>query len=161
LTASIGGRSAVVTVEIATAARYDKLLQSGAFDSHGEVNEAASVAIASQAIGAGSAVAEDRASGRKWIFVGLVAIIALALGIAGFFVYLRTKQARAAEAAKDAARRARLLEDAKKSQETPEVVEPAPVTPRVPKTICPICGQQYPSESRFCGKDGATLLPLN
>lgn len=29
------------------------------------------------------------------------------------------------------------------------------------KTICPVCGTQYPGDSRFCGTDGAALLPLN
>lgn len=28
-------------------------------------------------------------------------------------------------------------------------------------TICPMCGTQYPGDAKFCGKDGATLLPLN
>ena len=158
LTASIGGRSAVVTVEIASAARYDKLLQSGAFNSKGEVDEAASVVIASQAIGAGAAVAEDRASGRKWAFVGLVGVVALALAVAALLVFGRSRKTRAAEAAKDAARRTLPVPVAPPA---PPPETPAPLTPRVPRTICPICGEQYPSESRFCGKDGATLLPLN
>jgi hypothetical protein len=165
LTASIGGRSAVVTVEIASAERYDKLLQSGAFNSQGEVDEAATVAIASQAIGAASAIAEDRASGRKWIFVGLVALLALALALAGIFFFSRARKARGREAANDAARRTRPSADAPAAPTPPVALAPAdtvaPVTPRVPRTICPICGQQYPSESRYCGRDGATLLPLN
>lgn len=165
LAASIGGRSAVVTVEIATAERYDKLLQSGAFNSQGEVDEAATVAIASQAIGAAPAVAEDRASGRKWTFVGLVGLVALALALAGLFVFGRARKARRREAANDAARRTQPSADAPvataPSPPSPASDTVAPVTPRVPRTICPICGQQYPSESRYCGRDGATLLPLN
>ncbi|HEX4337845.1 MAG TPA: hypothetical protein VH062_18170 [Polyangiaceae bacterium] len=165
LTASIGGRSAVVTIEIATAARYDKLLQSGAFNAQGEVDEAATVAIASQAIGATSAVAEDRASGRKWMFVGLVGVVAVMLALAGLLVFSRSRKARAAETAKDAARRTQASAQPPVPVAPPPVVPSpesvAPVTPRVPRTICPICGQQYPSESRYCGKDGATLLPLN
>ena len=165
LAASVGGRSAVVTVEIATAERYDKLLQSGAFNSQGEVDEAATVAIASQSIGAAPAVAEDRASGRKWTFVGLVALIALALALAGLFIVSRARRARARDLADDAARRTRPSAEAPVAVESPLQPPPsetvAPVTPRVPRTICPICGQQYPSESRYCGRDGATLLPLN
>ena len=165
LTASIAGRSAVVTVEIASAARYDKLLQSGAFNSQGEVDEAATVAIASQAIGAASAVAEDRASGRKWMFVGLVGVVALVLALAGLLVFSRARKARGLEAAKDAARRtqasAGVMVAAPAAPSPPAEEAVGPVTPRVPRTICPICGQQYPAESRYCGKDGATLLPLN
>jgi hypothetical protein len=29
------------------------------------------------------------------------------------------------------------------------------------KKICPVCGVQYPTEARFCGTDGAHLVPLN
>ncbi|HEX3593541.1 MAG TPA: hypothetical protein VHU80_00505 [Polyangiaceae bacterium] len=165
VSASLGGRSALVTIEIASAAQYDKLLQSGAFNAQGDVDEAATVGIASQAIGATSAVAEDRASSRKWMFVGLVGAVALMLALAGLFAYSRARKARALEAAKDAARRTQASAAVPvpvappPATQSPESV--APVTPRVPRTICPICGQQYPSESRYCGKDGATLLPLN
>jgi hypothetical protein len=180
LTASVGGRSALVTVEVASSARYDKLLQSGAFNSQGEVDEAASVAIASQSIGAASAVAEDHATNRKWIFVGLVGVIALVLAIAGFLLFRRGRRTRALELEKDAARRTEVGSATATAfagprpgemtvavaPPTTELVadlaaEPPPRTPRVPRTICPVCGQQYPPESRFCGKDGATLLPLN
>jgi len=27
--------------------------------------------------------------------------------------------------------------------------------------VCPICGTQYPGDGRFCGKDGAALVPMN
>jgi hypothetical protein len=27
--------------------------------------------------------------------------------------------------------------------------------------ICPICGTQYPGDGRFCGSDGAALVPVN
>ena len=163
LTASIGGRSAVVTLEIASADRYDKLLQSGAFNSQGEVDEAASVAIASQALGAASAVAEDRASGRKWMFVGVVGLVALLLAIAGLLAFTRARKARSlVPPPNDAPRR---TQPSAEAPAAPPVQPPpessAPLTPRVPRTICPICGQQYPSESRYCGRDGATLLPLN
>jgi hypothetical protein len=165
LTASIGGRSAMVTIEIASTARYDKLLQSGAFNSQGEVDEAATVAIASQAIGAGAAVAEDRASGRKWMFVGLVGVVALVLALAGVLIYARTRKAKAVDVGKDAMRRTVPMTQPSPLNAAPLVAPPveapAPITPRVPKTICPICGQQYGVESKFCGKDGATLLPLN
>jgi hypothetical protein len=30
-----------------------------------------------------------------------------------------------------------------------------------PRTICPVCGTEYGTESRFCGKDGVTLVPMN
>lgn len=34
-------------------------------------------------------------------------------------------------------------------------------TPADGRKICPVCGVQYGAESRFCGVDGASLVPLN
>jgi hypothetical protein len=165
LTASVGGRSAVVTIEIASSARYDKLLESGAFNAEGEVDETASVAIASQSIGAASAVAEDRASGRKWIFVGVVAVVALVLAIASVILFGQNRKLAARRAADDAARRvaARSRTEVAVPAVAPPPPEPEPKAPSPPqkRTICPICGRQYGAEERFCGDDGATLLPLN
>ena len=87
LNASVGGRSALVTIEIASSERYDGLLKSGAFNADGEVDEAATVAIASQSIGAASAVAEDTASRRKKLFVWLVGAVALLLGVGSALLY--------------------------------------------------------------------------
>ena len=173
LTASVGGRSALVTIEIASTERYDSLLKSGAFNAAGEVDEAASVAIASSAIGAASAVAEDTASHRKRIFVGIVGAVALMLGGLGAFVFGRSRRAareqaereaeREAErqAAQDAARRARHAAEAAAPKPVPIAEATLASSTGKKKTICPICGQQYAGEARFCGSDGATLLPLN
>lgn len=27
--------------------------------------------------------------------------------------------------------------------------------------VCPVCGTQYPADGRFCGRDGAALVPMN
>jgi hypothetical protein len=173
LAASVGGRSALVTIEIASSERYDSLLKSGAFNADGEVDEAASVAIASSAIGAASAVAEDTASRRKRLFVGIVAVAALLLAALGAVVFRRsqnaTRELSEKVAAKDAARRdakraaaAAAAEAARKDAPPPAAVGSTMVSPQGRgKTICPVCGQQYAAESRFCGTDGATLLPLN
>jgi hypothetical protein len=167
LTASLGGRSALVTVEIASSERYDGLLRSGAFNAAGEVDEAATVAIASQAIGAESAVAEDRAGGRKWLFVGLVAVVAMALGVVGVVLMSRSRKAAELQAAREAAKQERKKRVGEPVQaavapprQPPAAAAPAPAATG-PKTICPVCGEQYAAESRFCGKDGATLMPLN
>jgi hypothetical protein len=40
--------------------------------------------------------------------------------------------------------------------------EPAPLPSRKARgKICPTCGEQYPGEAEFCGKDATKLLPLN
>jgi hypothetical protein len=174
LNAAVGGRSAAVTVEIASNDRYEALLHSGAFNANGEVDEAASVAIASQSIGAASAVAEDRATGRKKIFVGLVGGIALALVAASLFVLRRSRAAEEQRAKREEeARKARKKKTPEPvmppTQRSPEPSSPAAAAPPPPApvaqvkrgTICPMCGTEYGPESKFCGKDGATLVPLN
>ena len=171
LTASVGGRSALVTIEIASTDRYDALLKSGAFNAAGEVDEAASVAIASSSIGAGSAIAEDTASRRKRIFVAIVGAIALLLAGLAVFLVGKSRRAARAEAALEAARAARRAKEraagarAQIEPPPPSPVEPAPPAPATaaprPRTICPMCGQQYAAGAKFCGSDGATLLPLN
>jgi hypothetical protein len=48
-----------------------------------------------------------------------------------------------------------------------EELVPAPVhwsaqeQPSAGRKICPICGTQYPGDGRFCGADGAALVPVN
>jgi hypothetical protein len=178
LSASVGGRSVVVTVEVASSARYDALLKSGNFNAAGEVAQSASVAIASQSIGAASAVAEDRAKPRKRLFVTIVGAVAGLLLIISVWVMARARRAAKLRALRVAERRAREQAAAPPKVETPAIAmqiaaarpaepvaaapapPPAPA-PEPPKTICPVCGTQYASESRFCGRDGATLVRLN
>jgi hypothetical protein len=170
LTAAVGGRSALVTVEVASTNRYDALLRSGAFNAAGEVDEAASVAIASQSIGAASAVAEDRATSRKQIFVWLVGTLAVLLGLVAAILVGRSRAAAKRQATEDAARRARRqasppLQGAEGPEGPKEVTAvapgPGPLPFKPPGTICPVCGSEFGPESKFCGRDGATLLPVN
>ncbi len=37
----------------------------------------------------------------------------------------------------------------------------APMDTPASRKICPLCGTHYPPESRFCGNDGAALVPVN
>lgn len=167
LTAAVGGRSALVTVEVASTNRYDALLRSGAFNAAGEVDEAASVAIASQSIGAASAVAEDRATSRKQIFVWLVGTLAVLLGLVAAVLVGRSRGAARKHAKEEAARRARRKAAPAATQESAPAASGAPDAPAAPEpfkppgTICPVCGSEFGPESKFCGKDGATLLPMN
>lgn len=220
LTASVGGRSASVVVEIASTTRYDSLLKSGAFNAAGEVDEAASVAIASQSIGAAPTVAKDLAADRKQIFVALVGAVAAALAIGAFILFRKSRAApvpvatnlppssvpapsapspappapqtvalgpgstqmvppEAMESERAALERGPMPgggfgggmtiavpgpgEGPRFGGMTIEAAGPpgaAPLAPK-PRTLCPVCGSEYGPESRFCGKDGATLVPLN
>ena len=41
------------------------------------------------------------------------------------------------------------------------VLPQAPVPASPPGTVCPACGDLYPKETRFCGRDGSELMPIN
>jgi hypothetical protein len=164
ITASIGGRSAAVTVEVASKERYEALLKSGGFNESGEASQAASVAIASNTIGAKSAVAEDRATGRKVMFVGIVGAVALLLGLVGLVMVRRTRRATARGVAPSGVvpRGVPTLTLPPPTQLGAPPAEPPPAEAALPsKRICPVCGKHYPAESRFCGTDGASLVPIN
>lgn len=160
-TASVGGRNAEVTIEVVSAERYDALLTSGAFNAEGELDEAAPAASASKSIGAASAVAEDRAGGRKKVFVAIIGGVALLLAIAGAWMVRRARRTAASQTARYEEQRAE-YEAALKAPRVPDR-EPAPAGPGTgPRgTVCPVCGTQYGPASRFCGKDGATLAPMS
>ncbi len=243
MTATGAGRSAEVTIEVVSAQRYDSVLSTGAFNAAGEVDEAAAAAVASQSIGAGSAVAEDRASGRKKLFVAIVGGVALLLAGAGAFLFARARRASRAQAARYEAQKAE-YEAALRAPPKPAAAAspppgqpvaqppspglpaggaPAPAAPAAPHTapmgampmgppatapvarpvggatmvvgatqqaapasrkmgaatmvvgaspvapvpapappgmtqVCPVCGTPYGPASKFCGKDGATLV---
>jgi hypothetical protein len=182
LGASLEGRSTVVTIEVASTTRYDALLRSGAFDNAGEAEQTAPVAVASQAIGAASAVAEDRARSRKELFVAIVAGVAGILALVGLWALRRSRRvARTArrpgpakpplDVTAPAPPKAKIAvamspaaanpPQAGPPAPSPAKPSPVPAPPVLRKTICPVCGTQYGAESRFCGRDGATLLPLN
>ncbi|NUO52211.1 MAG: hypothetical protein HOV80_25440 [Polyangiaceae bacterium] len=42
----------------------------------------------------------------------------------------------------------------------PSSTSAAPVS-KVPEKICPTCGDRFPADSGFCGKDGTQLVPVN
>jgi hypothetical protein len=175
LSASVGSRSVVVTIDVASTARYDALLKSGTFNAAGEVDQSAAPAVASQSIGAASAVAEDRAKPRKRLFVVLVGVAAGVLLLVGVWVVMRARRAAKVRAQRFAERRAKEQAAASPKADAPAIAmqvaaprpaqaapsAPPPAPPAPSKTICPVCGTQYGSESRFCGRDGATLMPLN
>lgn len=160
-TASVSGHTAEVTIEVVSAERYDALLTSGAFNAQGEANEAAPAASASRSIGAASAVAEDRAGGRKKVFVAIIGAVALLLAIAGAWMVRRARKTAALQAARYEEQRAD-YEAALKAPPRPDA-EPKVAAPGGgPRgTVCPVCGTQYGPASRFCGKDGATLAPMS
>jgi hypothetical protein len=164
--ASVGGKGVTIPIEVASAEHYAALLATSGLDDAGEANAPAVAIIATGTIG-GAGVADDLARGRKQTFVAIVGGLAVALGLAGLALLRRGRAAkRAAPPPED-------------EPEPTDVAVPVPVAPppapdrpaaaparraeaaRPRAKICPTCGERYPSEAGFCGKDGTVLVLIN
>jgi hypothetical protein len=156
---TIGQKSATARVEIASRERFEALLAHGAEEPAPAARDAP--AVASKILGAEAAVAEDHASGRKWLFLALIGLAAVGLGLAGIVVLRRSRTVAAAPAS---SRRPSIPSPVSAPAPPPESAAvasaPQPASDP-PKKLCPICGRQYPVTSQFCGQDGANLIPLN
>ena len=117
---SAAGRSARVTVDVASPSHYDDLLAKSGLDSQGE-NDVASVAeLATGSIGGADARAEDTAKQRRVLFIAIVGGLALVLGAIALVFARRQKRAkaleeRAEEAYEERVREAELERATKKS----------------------------------------------
>jgi len=94
--------------------------------------------------------------------------LAVLLGVVAAVLVGRSRAAARKHAEEEAARRSRRKAAPAPAQESAPVAAIAPSAPAVapapfkpPGTICPVCGSEFGPESKFCGKDGATLLPMN
>jgi hypothetical protein len=165
--AAIGDQSVQVTIEVASKERYDALLATNAFNAEGESAEAAAVAIASASIGAEEVVAEDGAGGRKLLFIVLVSIVAIALGIGGAFMVMRTRRAhkkREQEEQDEHDRAMAIHEEAKAKAERAQLEHKQLVMEhqaKLRKKVCPVCGNVFSPDKKFCGSDGTLLVPMN
>jgi hypothetical protein len=146
LRATLAGRSARVTVEIASKDRYDALLAQKGLNAEGESSDAAVARIATSALGGGSVVTRDDSQRRRIIFVGVVGGTALVLGLLGFALVQHSRR--------------KPLEPEPRSAR----LRPTPaITPnRLPPLgkVCPTCREEYPPEAAFCPNDGNRLLGL-
>jgi hypothetical protein len=172
ITASVGNRTAVITVEVASTERYDALLKSGDWSPSGEAS--AAPAEATRSLGAATAVAQKQTGGSRKLFIAIVCAGALVLAIGAALLVGRARrlaimradaeEKRRAEerAAYDAAvaEQARVDEEAR-AAEARAAASRAPQGPPAARTICPVCGTRYTTNAKFCGKDGAVLIPLN
>jgi len=171
LTASVGNRTAAVTVEVASTERYDALLRSGEWSPAGEGSTAP--AAASQSLGAAAAVAQTRDTGKKTTFVAIMCAVASLLAVVAIALWRRARRAAQKRAEEAAARhaeekaayealsaeQARAAEEARIEQAR-AMASRAP-GPQIAKTICPVCGTRYATNALYCGKDGAVLVRLN
>jgi hypothetical protein len=173
VSASVAGKGVVVQVEVATPEHYDAMLGLGGLNDAGEAEQPAVAVIAAGTIGGRTATAQDAARERKVAFVAIVGAVAALLAFAGLVVVRRG---------------AKPLEPIEGDEPVPSEpmsgptsgdppAEPAaaalgeqPVgtsveAPRPAKKprgkICPTCGERYPNEATYCGKDATMLVLIN
>ncbi|WP_437607976.1 hypothetical protein WMF20_45030 [Sorangium sp. So ce834] len=173
LVASVAGKGVTVAIEVTSPDRYDALLATSGLNEAGESDQAAVAVIAAGTIGGRTTSGEDVGRERKNLFVAIVGGVAACLGFAGL-ILLRRGRRRAGELEGPAstggglgARGGAGADDAPPSSgaalAAPAVGGAVPVgpAPRARGKICPTCGDRYPGEAMFCGKDGTQLVLLN
>jgi hypothetical protein len=176
--ASILGKSVTVPVEVTSADHYDALLAAGR-DGAGDESDTAVAVIATGTIGGRTALADDKAHERKTTFLAIVVGLSLALGFVGLVLVRRGRRTEpAAEPAgapmaggeldeEDPVSGADEASAAEVEAPLAPVAAPAPTAKATPRKaasrgkICPTCGERYPSEAVFCGKDATSLVLLN
>lgn len=158
LVATAKGRSAKVTVEIASAAKYDELLAQTRAES-----DAPSVAtIATESIGAGEArVDSSGAERRRLTFVVLISTVVLALGATWLVLSMRAKRRRALRFHDLEPMSSPEPMPPSASAPLPEVPVPSPTPTTKRGKICPTCGGKFDGSAAFCGKDGTALVLIN
>jgi hypothetical protein len=145
----VKGRAVEVIIEVASEERYEAMLKRGGFNEAGESTEAAAVGIATGSVG-GREVVSEAPRNRTTQILAVGGALALCFGVFGLVLVQqsrRRRQRREAEAA--AAAHAAAQAEAVAAQAPPS------------NRICPMCGQVYPAQAQFCGKDGASLVPVN
>jgi hypothetical protein len=180
------GRSAHVTIDVASPAHYDELLVSSGLNAQGE-NDAVSVAETGS-IGAADARAEDTAKKRRTVFLVIVGGLVALLGLVAWVFARRQKRAtmiesiateeyeekrRAADerrtekraahdaqvkAHEDSLRRAKDMVVRKSAEARAAAEETAKAGPA--RMVCPTCRRDYPTTSAFCPQDATKLVAV-
>jgi rubrerythrin len=163
-----------VTVEVASASRYDELLAQSGLNDAGESDGPSVAFIATSSIGGGDAKAEDGSRRRRLAFVAIVVSLAVGLLIVGVIGSRRSRRqsALSRKAEERHAERMREAEERRKErasqhaaavkaheESVARAAELATGTPAT-KLVCPSCRREYPPGSAFCPNDANRLIPL-
>ncbi|HEX8794349.1 MAG TPA: hypothetical protein VF765_25570 [Polyangiaceae bacterium] len=178
--ATAAGKSAHVSVEVAAPADYSALLAQSGLDPNGERDEPAIAVIATSSIGAEATRAQDAASRKKrFVFIGVVASLALMLGVVALFGARRARKAKLVEAAASErhAEKMRAYEKQKAEREAQHAAQmkkhlegiaiaqqqTAAMIARGLDTgpmFCPSCRKEYPARTAFCAVDSNRLISI-
>jgi hypothetical protein len=181
LVASAAGKSAHVSIEVASPSRYDDLLAASGLNDAGESEGASIAMIAGETLGGGDAKAEDGSSRRRTAFLAIVLATALALGIVALIGARRSRRAASIEreaqerhadrvreteerrhenrSKHDAAVRAHETSLAAAARLAAEEADAPPLG--AVRMLCPACRREYDAESLYCPQDSNRLVPLN
>ncbi|WP_437811701.1 hypothetical protein [Sorangium sp. So ce1078] len=175
LVASVAGKGVTVAIEVTSPDRYEALLATSGLNEAGESDQAAVAVIAAGTVGGRTTSGEDLGRQRKNLFVAIVGGVAACLGFAGLILLRRgrrraggeldgppsTGEALAGERGGAGADDAPASSGAALAAPAAGGAGPAGQALRSRGKICPTCGERYPGEAMFCGKDGTQLLLLN
>jgi len=181
LVASAAGKSARVTVEVASPSRYDELLAASGLNDAGESEGVSAVAISGETLGGADAQAEDGSRRRRTLFLEIVGTLVVVLAAVAFIGNRRSKLAAALEreaqerheerlreveerrqAKRDkheAAMRAHELSLAEANRLAAE--EAAGQSSGPTRMLCPACRRDYDAGSLYCPQDSNRLVPIN
>ena len=170
LVVTAAGKSAKVTVVVASPAHYDALLAQSGLNASGENDGVVIAEIATSSLGGGPAKASDSGRTRRMMFIGVVGTLAAILGVFAFVGRGRARRAEALErqARERHERRVRETEDrnrekmAKHAEALRAHEESVARAARIVAgaTACPACHREYPPQSIFCPADGSQLVAV-
>jgi hypothetical protein len=180
LVASAAGRSARVTVEVASPSHYEDLLSTSGLNDAGESEGVSITAISGESLGGADAKAEDGSKRRRTAFLGIVISVALALGIVALVGVRRSRRAAALEreAQERHAERLRETEERRRTKRDKHdaamrahemslaaaaklAAEEAKAEAASSRMLCPACRREYDPGSAYCPHDSNRLVPLN
>lgn len=152
VSAGFAEHSVQMVVYVVSAKRYTELLSSPSFNPAGE-SQARSVETFVPSVVGSSRVTEieTTARRRRAIFVWAVAALAVLLGATALILSRRRRHWVPNNSAERSLKARKAVGAYSDTTQTREPI----------RQICPVCGTQYDAQSQFCGKDGATLVPLN
>jgi hypothetical protein len=167
------GKSARVTLEVTSPAKYEDLLRASGLNPSGENDAAAVAVIATESIGGGEARADaGAAKRRRAIFLAIVGVLAVALVVVWIVVARRAKRAKQIERDADERYAERVREaEARKDEKArthasqvrahQESLDRARAQALAAEAMfCSVCKSEYPRGEIFCPRDANRLVPL-
>jgi hypothetical protein len=177
--ATAAGKSARASVQATSGTQYESLLAQSGLDSNGELDTPSVAILATSSIGGADARVQDGAKKRRYVFIGVVASLALALGVVAVVGARRSRRAKEIERAAEE-RHAEKMRDYEQQKRVREEQHAAQMRAHVESVAraqqqaaaaaatgldsgpmyCPSCRREFPSGSTFCPFDANRLVAI-